>query len=98
MGDRRADGARVSVLDELTQPAKRVVPLLGNCAEVVACVLQPPAVQLPDALAPVPRTSHQACFLHHTQVFSDGLPSDMEAHGEAHDRQRSVIAEARDKT
>jgi hypothetical protein len=87
-----------SVLDELAQAAKSVVPLLGNQVEVVARVFEPPLVQLPNALAPVPCVMRQTRLFHHTQVFGDRLTREVGANREAGDGQRAVITEARDET
>src|SRR4029077_3037685 len=47
-----------SLLDELAQPPKRVIPLLGNHGEILSCFFQPSLLQLPDSFAPALPAAH----------------------------------------
>lgn len=73
------------VLNELAQAGEGGVPLLRDEVEVAAGVLKALLIQLPEALASVPRTAHKAGVLHHAQMFGDGLPRDAGACGESTD-------------
>jgi hypothetical protein len=84
----------LSVLDEFSQPSKCIIPLFGDEAEVAACVSKALPVQLPNALAPAPLATHEARFLHHTQVLADRLTSHLRAGRKPGDGHRAVITEA----
>src|SRR5580658_8228375 len=81
-----------SVFDEVAQPAKSVVPLLRDQAEIMPCLGKALPFQSPNALAPAPCVAHQPGALHHAQMFCDRLAANLELRGQLGDGHCSIAA------
>jgi hypothetical protein len=60
--------------------------------------MNPMLIHLPEPLAAMPGAFHETYFLHHMQMLSDSLTSDVRAGGELGDGHRAANAKAGDKS
>src|SRR5580692_3300311 len=79
------------------QPAKGIVPLLGDQVEMAARLSEAPPVQSPNAFAPAPRAVDKPCVLHNAQVFRNCLTSDSRSCREPANGHGSAITETGNK-
>ena len=73
------------LFDEKLELAERHVPLLRDQIQRAARLLQPAALQLPEAFLSPPAAAHQTRPGQHPQVLGDSLSSDARAHREPGD-------------
>jgi hypothetical protein len=84
-----------SAIDELTQPAESVVPLFGNQIQVMAYLIKPSLIQLPDALPAMSAAAGKTRAFKYSQVLGDRLTSDIKTSAQPGDGSWAIITEAR---
>lgn len=87
-----AGSSAVSVLDKPAQSTERIVPLFRNQFEIVAYLMKPWLIQLPDVLAAMTGTANETRSLHHAQMLAHGLARHLKAPAEPGDRGGALVA------
>src|SRR5437867_1225884 len=88
---------RDSALDELLQPAQRLVPLPGDGPQRLPSLLQLVRPELPQALAPSPAAADEAGAGQDSQMFRDRLPGHRRTRRESSDGSGASGAQSEDE-